>query len=94
MKAILYTRYGPPDVLELCEVEKPVPKENEVLVKVHASSVNAFEWRRFTMPQIFVRLMGGGLREPKDKTIGGDFAGRVEAVGAAVTRFRPGDDTW
>src|SRR5215471_2780618 len=94
MKAILYTNYGPPDVLQLREVEKPSPKDNEVLVKVHASSVNALEWRRFTLPLAFVRLFSGGLREPKDKSIGGDFAGRVEAVGAKVKQVQPGDDVF
>jgi NADPH:quinone reductase-like Zn-dependent oxidoreductase len=94
MKAILYTKYGPPDVLELHEVQKPVPKENQVLVKIHASSVNAFEWRRFTLPSVVVRLIGGGLREPKEKSIGGDLAGRVESIGSAVTRFRPGDEVF
>jgi NADPH:quinone reductase-like Zn-dependent oxidoreductase len=94
VKAIVYTSYGPPDVLQLQEVEKPTPKENEVLVKVYAASVNALEWRRFTLPAVIVRLMGGGLREPKDKSIGADLAGRVEAVGAAVSQFRPGDEVF
>jgi NADPH:quinone reductase-like Zn-dependent oxidoreductase len=94
MKAILYTNYGPPDVLQLREIEKPSPKDNEVLVKVHASSVNALEWRRFTMPRIFLPIFGGGLLEPKDKTIGGDLAGRVETVGAAVKQFRQGDEVF
>ena len=94
MKAILYTNYGPPDVLQLREIEKPSPKDNEVLVRVHASSVNALEWRRFTLPRIVLPIFGGGLREPKDKTIGGDLAGRVEAVGPAVKQFRPGDEVF
>src|SRR5262245_58644884 len=94
MKAITYTKYGPPDVLRLEEVERPSPKEDEVLVKVHASSINALEWRRFTLPLPLVRLMGGGLREPKNTRIGADLAGRVEAVGAKVTQFRPGDEVF
>jgi NADPH:quinone reductase-like Zn-dependent oxidoreductase len=94
MKAILYTNYGPPDVLQLREIDKPSPKDNEVLVKVHASSVNALEWRRFTLPRIVLPMFGGGLREPKDKTIGGDLAGRIEAVGPAVKQFRPGDEVF
>jgi NADPH:quinone reductase-like Zn-dependent oxidoreductase len=94
MKAILYTKYGPPDVLQLREIEKPTPKETEVLVRVHAASVNALDWRPFTLPLIFVRMMRGGLREPKDLSFGVDIAGRVEAVGAAVKRFRPGDEVF
>ena len=94
MKAIVYAKYGPPDVLQLQQIEKPSPKENEVLVKIHASSVNALEWRRFTLPRLLVRMIGGGLREPKDKFIGGDLAGRVEAVGATVKQFRPGDEVF
>lgn len=94
MQAIVYTRYGPPDVLELRDVPRPAPKENEVLVRVAASSINAFEWRRFTMPSLLVRMMGGGLREPKDTAIGTDFAGIVEAAGAAVRRFTPGDHVY
>ena len=92
MKAILYTKYGPPDVLELRDIENPSPKENEVLVRVHAASINALEWRRFTLPKILVRIMGGGLFEPKDKSLGADFAGRVEAVGTGVTQYKPGDE--
>ena len=94
MKAIVYTQYGPPDVLQLQEIEKPVPKDNEVLVKVHASSVNAVEWRRFTLPRIMLPMFGRGLREPKDKSIGADFAGEVEAVGTAIKGFRPGDEVF
>jgi len=94
MKAIVYTKYGPPDVLELHEIERPTPKDDQVLVRIHASSVNALEWRRFTMPGVVVRLIGGGLREPKNKAIGGDLAGHVEAVGAAVKSFRPGDEVF
>lgn len=69
MKAIVYTRWGPPDVLELHDTEKPTPASNQVLVKVHASSVNAMEWRPFTMPSVFIRLIAG-LREPRDKSLG------------------------
>jgi NADPH:quinone reductase-like Zn-dependent oxidoreductase len=94
VKEILYTAYGPTDVLQLTEIEKPAPKENEVLVRVYASSINALEWRRFTMPRFLVPIMGGGIREPKDKTIGGDLSGRVEAIGANVTRFKPGDEVF
>jgi len=89
MKAILFTEYGPPDVLQLQVIEKPTPKENEVLVRVHASSINALEWRRFTLPRLMVRMFAG-----KDKSIGGDFAGCVEAVGAAIKQFRPGDEVF
>lgn len=91
MKAILYTKYGPPDVLQLQEVEKPMPKDYQVLVKVHAASVNALDWRPFTMPSIPIRLMSGGLSKPKDPSVGVDVAGQVEAVGTKVTAFQPGD---
>jgi NADPH:quinone reductase-like Zn-dependent oxidoreductase len=94
MKAILYTQYGPPDVLQLKEIEKPTPKENQVLVKVHAASVNALDWRRFTMPPILARLMEGGLLKPKNPKLGADVAGTVEAVGSNVTEFKPGDEVF
>jgi NADPH:quinone reductase-like Zn-dependent oxidoreductase len=93
MKAILQTKYGPPEVLQLEEVEKPTPKDKQVLVKVHAASVNALDWRPFTMTPIFIRLMGG-LLKPKDPSLGVDIAGRVEAVGSHVKQFRPGDEVF
>jgi NADPH:quinone reductase-like Zn-dependent oxidoreductase len=93
MKAIVYTEYGPPDVLQLKEVEKPTPKENEVLVKVHAASINYGD-----LPVLrgepLQRLMGGGLRKPRHKILGDDIAGCVEAVGENVEQFHPGDEVF
>jgi NADPH:quinone reductase-like Zn-dependent oxidoreductase len=94
MKAIVYTKYGPPDVLELKEVEKPNPRDDEVLVKVHAASVNAADWRLLRADPFLVRLMGGGLLKPKHKILGADIAGRVEAVGRNVRQFQTGDDVF
>lgn len=95
MKAILYEKYGPPEVaLKLTEVVKPVPANHQVLVKVRATSVNAKEWRGFTMPSLLVRFFGGGWSKPKDPSIGTDVAGVVEAVGENVTRFKPGDEVF
>lgn len=94
MKAIAYTRYGPPEVLQLNEVARPVPSERQVLVRVHAASVNALDWRRFTMPSLLVRLFDGGLLNPRDTSLGVDVAGRVEAVGRSVTQFQPGDEVF
>jgi NADPH:quinone reductase-like Zn-dependent oxidoreductase len=91
MKAIAQTSYGPPEALQLQEKERPSPRDNEVLVKVHAASVNALDWRLFTFPLFVRRVIGGGFRRPKDPSCGADFAGHVEAVGPAVTQFRPGD---
>jgi len=93
MQAIVYTKYGSPDVLQLKEVEKPTPKNNEVLVKVHAASLNAadFEYRR----GVFVaRLLYRGLLKPKYKILGSDIAGQIEAVGRNVKQFKPGDEIW
>jgi NADPH:quinone reductase-like Zn-dependent oxidoreductase len=94
MKAILLTAYGPPGELQLSDVEKPTPSDNQILVRVHAASANALDWRPFTMPTILVRLMGGGLRKPRDPKLGVDVAGTVEAVGSQVTEFRPGDEVF
>ncbi len=94
MKAIVYTKYGPPEALELAEIEKPTPNDDQVLVKVHAASVNALEWRGFTMPSLLLRLMGGGLLKPRDPKLGTDVAGTVEAVGNGVTEFKPGDEVF
>ena len=92
VKAIIGEAYGPPEkVLHLKEVEMPVPKEDQVLLKVHAASVNISDY--FGISGI-ARLLGGGIRRPKDPRCGGDVAGKVEAVGAKVTRFRPGDEVF
>ncbi len=94
MKAILFTKYGPPELLQFKEVEKPTPMDNQVLVKVHAASVNARDWRPFTLPPILVRLVDGGLLKSKNTTLGVDLAGRVEAVGRNVKQFQPGDEVF
>ena len=93
MKAIVQTEYGSPDVLSLEEVDKPAVKDNGVLVRVHASSVNAADWHLMRGTPFIARL-AFGLRKPKFKTLGIDVAGRVEAVGQNVTQFRPGDDVF
>ena len=94
MKAIVRTRYGSPDVLELQEVEKPVPKDGEVLVQVHAASVNTLDWHTMRGQPFLLRTMDGGLSKPKDPGLGVDLAGRVEGVGANVTQFQVGDDVF
>jgi NADPH:quinone reductase-like Zn-dependent oxidoreductase len=94
MKAIICTKYGSPDVLQLAEVEKPIPQDKQVLVKMHAASINAGDYRVMRADPIFLRLMGGGFLRPKDPRIGSDIAGRVEAVGENVTQFRPGDEVF
>lgn len=93
MRAIVHERYGPPDVLELREVAVPTIEDRQVLVRVHASSVNPAEWYGVTGPY-FARVFGGGLRRPKSTTVGADLAGRVEAVGKDVTEFQPGDEVF
>ena len=94
MKAIVYYSYGSPDVLQLKEVEKPVPKDDEVLIKVRAASVNPLEWHFMRGKPYFMRLMGIGLLKPKNNILGVDIAGRVEAVGRNVKRFQPGDEVF
>jgi NADPH:quinone reductase-like Zn-dependent oxidoreductase len=93
MKAIVCTEYGSPDVLNLEEVRDPTPEEDEVLVKVHAASVNAADWHILRADPFLVRL-AMGLLKPKHEILGADIAGRVEAVGANATRFQPGDEVF
>ncbi|MBD0254844.1 MAG: NAD(P)-dependent alcohol dehydrogenase [Cytophagales bacterium] len=91
MKAIVYTRYGSPAVLQLKEVEKPTPRADEVLVKMEAASINSWDWDLLQGKPFLVRVLGG-LRRPRHQILGADIAGRVEAVGRNVTQFRPGDE--
>ena len=90
MKAIRYCEYGSPDVLQVAEVEKPVPKDNEVLVRVRAASLNSLE--AVIIRDLWVTRLMGGLRKPKITRFGRDFAGVVEAVGKNVTEFKAGDE--
>lgn len=90
MKAIICSKYGPPEVLQLKEIEKPIPKEDEVLLQLHAAAVNPLDWRRMRAEPFLVRLSEGLLR-PNDLILGADVAGQVVAVGDKVTDFRIGD---
>ena len=93
MKAVIYERYGSPDVLEITELEKPLPGENDVLVKVYATSLNFADAHSLTGQPLVARLVMG-LFKPRNPVLGADIAGRVEAVGRAVTQFRPGDQVF
>jgi len=106
MKAVVYTEYGSPDVLHLKEVEKPAPKDSEILIRIHATTVNfgdmlarnfkAVSPRKFNMPFFFwlPARLAFGLSKPRQPILGSEFAGEVEAVGAAVTRFKKGDQVF
>jgi NADPH:quinone reductase-like Zn-dependent oxidoreductase len=91
MKAAVYTRYGPPDVVQIKDVEKPVPKDNEVLIKVRAASVNPLDGGIMKGRPYITRIMTG-LRTPKVTRVGVDVAGQVEAVGRNIARSKPGDE--
>jgi NADPH:quinone reductase-like Zn-dependent oxidoreductase len=94
MKAIVRDEYGPPDVLDLREIDKPVVEDDEVLVRVHAAGVGREVWHVMTGLPYPIRLAGYGLRAPKNPVIGSDVAGVVEAIGKDVRRFRPGDEVF
>ncbi len=93
MKAAVYSRYGPPDVLQIRTVEKPTAGDNEILLKVCAASVNPLDWHFMRGTPYFVRMLTG-LLKPKDTRLGVDVAGQVEAVGRNVTQFKPGDEVF
>lgn len=92
MKAAIYKRYGPPEVVQIADVEKPVPKDNEVLLKVRAASVNPID--RHLMRGMYLLRPMTGLSKPRDPRLGRDVAGQVEAAGRNVTQFRPGDEVF
>lgn len=91
MKAITRNEYGGPERIRFEDIDKPVPKDDEVLIEVKAASLNVADWHMMTGTPYMVRLMGSGFRKPKNPVLGSDVAGVVEAVGSSVTRFKPGD---
>lgn len=93
MKALVHCDYGAPDVLKVIEIAKPAPGEHEMLIRVHAASVNPLDWH-FVRGTPYAMRFGSGLRKPKDMQVGVDFAGVVEAVGPGVTRFKAGDQVF
>ncbi len=99
MKAVIWTKYGPPDVLQLKEVEKPTPKDNEVLIKIHAATAATpdAEIRRLKLPLLFalpLRLYMGVIKPTRITILGTEFAGEIESAGKDVTRFKPGDQVF
>jgi NADPH:quinone reductase-like Zn-dependent oxidoreductase len=92
MKAVVYTNYGSPDVLEIRDIKKPVPNDDQVLIKVRTASINPLDWHFMEGTPYIMRAIGVGLRKPKDPRLGVDYAGTVEAVGKNVTQFKPGDE--
>jgi NADPH:quinone reductase-like Zn-dependent oxidoreductase len=94
MKAIRYCEYGSPDVLKFEDVEKPVPNDDQVLIKVRAASLNFIDPGIMRGPFLLRLMLGSGLRKPKNTGLGNDLAGQVEAVGKNVTKFKPGDEVF
>lgn len=92
MKAVVYTEYGPPEALQLTEVPRPSPADDEVLVKLHAVSLNRSDWEALIGKPLYARI--GGLFKPRRHILGSDIAGTVESVGKNVTRFQPGDEVF
>jgi NADPH:quinone reductase-like Zn-dependent oxidoreductase len=92
MQAVVYTEYGSPDVLQFKEVPTPIPRDDEILIKIHAASLNRSDWEGLTGSPAYARM--GGLFRPRDPILGSDVAGRVEVAGKNHTRFRPGDDVY
>ena len=92
MKAVVYTKYGPPEVLQFKEVAKPTPRDDEVLIKVQAVSVNRSDWEGLRGKPLYARI--GGLLKPRHQILGSDIAGRVEMAGRNIRRFRPGDEVF
>jgi NADPH:quinone reductase-like Zn-dependent oxidoreductase len=93
MKAILFPKYGSPDVLRLTDVAKPAPNEDQILIKVQAASANPLDWHRMR-GEPFLARVGEGYLKPKNPKLGADIAGRVEAIGSNVTEFVPGDEVF
>src|SRR6266508_6313206 len=92
MKAVVYEKYGGPEVLQLREVEKPAPADDELLIKVHSVSLNRSDWEGLIGKPLYARL--GGLRKPSQRILGSDVAGRVEMAGKINSQFQPGDEVF